>query len=473
MFDQTYSVQENTAASIEEVGSRLQKGTDAGIAGGNRLDCHEDRSCRRSSLLLPTFHGLHPRVSVRAVPGRASVRLAFRKSEKSSSVARDDSFTNIAHHATLSNNSKRLASAPPENILNNSQRRSRFDHSADGSHEHLSSSTEDRLKSDAVAHPALPATNTAKHRFFSLSRRFRFRTQSPESNPSTSSTAAASATVHFLDEDIDLETKEPTARKSDRHKPSKGILKTLRHRSPFRFRSKDAVIIEQEPSPPPTAAPKETKPKNALPASVTPTKLRGRLVELKKAPSKTTPSNGAARKLVNVTPIPDSNNASLVRRASGLKDLIHKFEATPPKPKRTAVDENSSSEMDQDEAGQLDLPVEDQSQQRTPSMPLSLSTKSKTIDIPDLLQNVDKDPANTLSKPILRHSNSSRQTASFDSSISMVSASESVTTTSSSTRKPTSTARPLMLSVVSDVNERLSPTHLFCHSFQSKEESPS
>lgn len=366
----------------------------------------------------------------------------------------------------MSNNSKRLASAPPENVLTNSQRRSRFDNSTNSSHEHLSSSAEERLKSDHVAQPALPSTNTAKHRFFSLSRRFRFRTQSPESNPGTSATPPA--TVHFLDEDIDLETKEPTTRKSDRHKPSKGILKTLRHRSPFRFRSKDAVIIEQEPSPPPppppppppSSAQKESKQKNPPPASTTPTKLRGRLVELKKAPSKSSPSNGTARKLVNVTPIPDINAASLARRASGLKDLIHKFEATPPKPKRTGADGNPLPATDQDESMQFDLPVEDQQQQRTASMPLSLSIKSKTIDIPDLLQNVDKDPTTTMSRPILRHSNSSRQTASFDSSISMVSASESVTTTSSSTRKPTSTARPLMLSVVSELNGRISLTNI-------------
>ncbi len=281
----------------------------------------------------------------------------------------------------------------------------------------------------------ISSTTSSKNRFFSLSRRFRFRTQSPE-KPSLTP-----ATVHFLDEDIDLETKEPTARKSD--KPSRGILKTLRHRSPFRFRSKDAVIIEQEPSPPPPLspppvqppAPKEAKQKSLPPTS---SKSRGRLVELKKTTPKTSSSNGTPKKIVNVTPIIDPINSSLVRRTSGLKDLIHKFEATPPKPKRASVDNMSSTETNQDEQINFHLANDDQ------------QAKSKTIDIPDLLQNVEKDSSmTTLSKPLLRHSNSNRQSASFDSSASMVSASESITTTNSSTRKPTSTARPLMLSVVS------------------------
>jgi hypothetical protein len=283
-------------------------------------------------------------------------------------------------------------------------------------------------------------TNNPKNRFFSLSRRFRFRTQSPEKTPSTS------ATVHFLDEDIDLETKEPTTKKSD--KPSKGILKTLRHRSPFRFRSKDAVIVEQEsssipstpPPPPPLVqppTPKETKQKVPPPSS---TKNRGRLVELKKpttTTTKTSASNGTPKKIVNVTPINDTTSSSLVRRTSGLKDLIHKFEATPPKPKRISIDNLSSSETNQDE--QIN---DDQQHQST-------KNKSKIIDIPDLLQNVEKDPSPKLKKPVLRHSNSNKQTASFESATSMVSANESITTTGSSTRKPTSTARPLMLSVVS------------------------
>ena len=359
---------------------------------------------------------------------------------------RDDSFTNIVSQASNGTNNQRLASAPPENVNQISQRRSRLDANINNSHEHLSSSSNEHPSStDPLSCSALSPTTNSKNRFFSLSRRFRFRTQSPETNP------PASATVHFLDEDTDLETKEPTAKRSD--KPSRGILKTLRHRSPFRFRSKDAVIIEQEPappSPPPAPAPasapsasksKEPKAKVPPPSS---TKHRGRLVELKKPTTKPSSSttNGTPRKLVNVTPINDTTGSTLVRRASGLKDLIHKFEATPTKPKRLSNDNASNStETTQDDQISSDLPADDQ--QRT-SM-----TKSNTIDIPDLLQNVQKDPSNTVTKLVLRHSNSSRQTASFDSSISMVSAAESITTTSSSTRKPTSTARPLMLSVVS------------------------
>jgi len=315
------------------------------------------------------------------------------------------------------------------------QRRSRFDATTNNSHEHLPSSSNENPSSDLLLNSVISPTNNSKNRFFSLSRRFRFRTQSPEKTPSTS------ATVHFLDEDIDLETKEPTTKKSD--KPSKGILKTLRHRSPFRFRSKDAVIIEQEP-PPPTPppplvqppTPKETKQKVPPPSS---TKTRGRLVELKKSTTtKTSSSNGTPKKIVNVTPITDTASSSLVRRSSGLKDLIHKFEATPPKPKRVSIDNLSSSETtNQDE--QMN---DDHQHQNT-------TNKSKIIDIPDLLQNVEKDPSPKLTKPVLRHSNSNKQTDSFESATSMLSASESITTTGSTTRKPTSTARPLMLSVVS------------------------
>ncbi len=316
-----------------------------------------------------------------------------------------------------------------------------MDATTNNSHEHISSSSSnENPSSDLLSNSVISPTTNSKNRFFSLSRRFRFRTQSPEKTPSTS------ATVHFLDEDIDLETKEPTTRKSE--KPSKGILKTLRHRSPFHFRSKDAVIIEQEPSPPSPPPPppvqstasKETKQKNPPPSS---TKNRGRLVELKKTTTttKTSSSNGTPKKIVNVTPIIDTTSSSLVRRTSGLKDLIHKFEATPPKPKRTTTDNLSSTETDQDE--QINSNHTDDDQQR------SSTNKSKTIDIPDLLQNVEKDPSSTSTKPKLRHSNLNKQTGSFESAASMVSASESITTTSSNTRKPTSTARPLMLSVVS------------------------
>jgi hypothetical protein len=316
-----------------------------------------------------------------------------------------------------------------------------LDATTNNSHEHISSSSSnENPSSDLLSNSVISPTTNSKNRFFSLSRRFRFRTQSPEKTPSTS------ATVHFLDEDIDLETKEPTTRKSE--KPSKGILKTLRHRSPFHFRSKDAVIIEQEPSPPSPPPPppvqstasKETKQKNPPPSS---TKNRGRLVELKKTTTttKTSSSNGTPKKIVNVTPIIDTTSSSLVRRTSGLKDLIHKFEATPPKPKRTTTDNLSSTETDQDE--QINSNHTDDDQQR------SSTNKSKTIDIPDLLQNVEKDPSSTSTKPKLRHSNLNKQTGSFESAASMVSASESITTTSSNTRKPTSTARPLMLSVVS------------------------
>ena len=354
-------------------------------------------------------------------------------------MARDDSFTNIVNQTSTLANNKRLASAPPENANQTAQRRSRFDANANNSHEHLPSAANESTSSDLLSTSIISPTTSSKNRFFSLSRRFRFRTQSPEKTP------ASSATVHFLDEDIDLETKEPTTKRAD--KPAKGILKTLRHRSPFRFRSKDAVIIEQElsPSPPPPApAPKDTKPK-VPPASSA--KQRGRLVELKKATStsKSSSSNGTSKKLVNVTPITDPTSSSLVRRTSGLKDLIHKFEATPTKPKRVTIDNLSSTDINQDESNAFDPSHDEQLQ-----VAMSHSTsKSKTIDIPDLLQNVEKDSLTTSTKPILRHSNSTRHTASFESAASMVSASESITTTNSSTRKPTSTARPLMLSVVS------------------------
>ena len=323
-------------------------------------------------------------------------------------------------------NNKRLASAPPENVNQISQRRSRFDANTNSSHEHIPSSNNEDPSSDPLSNSLISPTSSSKNRFFSLSRRFRFRTQSPEKP----------ATVHFLDEDIDLETKEPTARKSD--KPSKGILKSLRHRSPFRFRSKDAVIIEQEasPPPPPPAQPPASKEKKTKPLPLS-NKQRGRLVELKKTPTKPPPSNGTPKKIVNVTPIIDPANASLTRKATGLKDLIHKFDATPSKPKRVSLDNLSPPDINQEEAMTCSLPTDDQ--------PEDLTSKSKTIDIPDLLQNVEKDSTiATSSKPVLRHSNSARLTASFDSASSMVSASESFTT-----RRPTSTARPLMLAVVS------------------------
>jgi len=314
---------------------------------------------------------------------------------------------------------------------------------------------------------------SSKNRFFSLSRRFRFRVQSPDKGPAT-----PSATVHFLDEDIDLETKERTTRKSDQrgNRPSKGILKTLRHRSPFRFRSKDAVIPEQEPSPPspptpippppsvPSPTPKEKRQKLPPPAPTSAqTKHRGRLVELKKPTPKSSTSNGTPRKDANTTSNTESTGSTLIRRTSGLKDLIHKFEVTPsdrpPKPKRGAMDGNistvQSTESNQDEQVKKTTSYSDLStdnQQRTPA--LASTNKSKTIDIPDLLRNVEKDPITTntptsTTKAILRHSNSNRQTTSFDSTTSMVSASESILTTNSSTRRPTSTARPLMISLVS------------------------
>ena len=334
-----------------------------------------------------------------------------RKSEKSSSVARDESQPHLAQQTNPL--IKRLASAPPENHPPTGQRRSRLDTNPTEDNHHDIPPTAD--SSVVVPHPQ---STTAKHRFFSLSRRFRFRTQSPESTP----------TVHFLDEDIDLETKERTARKSEHSKPSRGILKSLRHRSPFHFRSKDAVIVEKEVSPIPPPPPPPPPAEKVKPvATSTPTKQRGRLVELKKVQSK---PNGTSKKAVNVTPIVEPSSA---RRGSGLKDLIHRFDTTPAKGKRSTQDE-----LNLDESLQSTASLNDDEQ------------RTKTIDIPDLLQNVDKDTSMHLSKPILRHSNSSRQTASFDSSISMVSASESILTTGSNTRKPTSTARPLMLSVVND-----------------------
>ncbi|CAF1362039.1 unnamed protein product [Adineta steineri] len=408
LFKKTYSAQENTAASLEEIAMKIDRVEDNLFSYRRFMDF------------------------IRA------------KSEKSASVVRDDSFTNIVNHTLNTTNNKRLASAPPENANQISQRRSRFDDNANTSHEHIpSSSSNEHTSVNSVISP----TTSSKNRFFSLSRRFRFRTQSPEKSPATS------ATVHFLDQDIDLETKEPTVRKSDR--PSKGILKTLRHRSPFRFRSKETVIIEQDsssppppspppppPPPPPQSKPPETKENKAkLPPPVA-SKQRGRLVELKKTTPKTSATNGTPKKLVNVTPIVDPSSSTLVRRASGLKDLIHRFEATPSKSKRATTDNPSSTETNQDDQSLTHDPSNDEQQQQQQTS----ANKSKTIDIPDLLQNVEKEPISTSTKPILRHSNSCKQTTSFDSIASMVSASDSITTTGSA-RKPTSTARPLMLSV--------------------------
>ena len=316
---------------------------------------------------------------------------------------------------------------------------------------------------------------SSKNRFFSLSRRFRFRAQSPDKG-----TVTPLATVHFLDEDIDLETKERTLRKSDPcgSRPSKGILKTLRHRSPFRFRSKDAAIPEQEPSAPPsvpasplsapsrssTTTTKEKSPKVLPPVPTsTQTKHRGRLVELRKTAPKSSSSNGTTGKSVNATSNTQSTGSTLVRKTSGLKDLIHKFEATPSdrssKFKRAAIGANlptvTSSELNQNEqskkrSSHLDLSMNDQQRVAT----LTSTNKSKATDIPDLLQNVAKDPTTTTkTKSTLKHSNSIRQTASFDSTASMVSANDSVLTTNSSTRRPTSTARPLMISLVSQSNK--------------------
>ncbi|CAF4437599.1 unnamed protein product, partial [Rotaria sp. Silwood2] len=394
LLQKTYSAQEKTATSLEEITVKIERVEDSLFSYRRFMDF------------------------IRA------------KSEKSASVVRDDSLTNIVNQSSSSVNNKRLASAPPENFNQRTQRRSRFDANTNNSQEHISSSSfNENISTDLLSNSIISPTSNSKNRFFSLSRRFRFRTQSPEKN---------STTVHFLDEDIDLETKEPTIKKSD--KPSKGILKSLRHRSPFRFRSKDAVIIEQEPSPPPPPPsppppPKETKQKLSVPSS---TKHRGRFIELKKTTTKTSSSNAASRKTVNVTPINDTSASSLIRRTSGLKDLIHKFEVVPPKPKRITIDNASLTEINQDEKINSDDSIDDQQR-----------TSTKTIDIPDLLQNVEKEPSTTLTKPILRHSNSNKQTASFDSAASMISATESVATTSSGTRKPTSTARPLMLSVVS------------------------
>ncbi|CAF0924432.1 unnamed protein product [Rotaria sp. Silwood1] len=470
MFNKTYSAQENTAASIEEIASKIDRVEDHLFSYRRFMDF------------------------IRA------------KSEKSASLARDDSFTNIVNSSNASTAYKRLASAPPENNLptssNTNPRRSRFDANTNSSHEHLpllTSSIDDTIISDVMSNSVTATTNgsgmgTSKNRFFSLSRRFRFRVQSPdkEAQTTTTTTTIQPASVHFLDEDIDLETKERTTRKSDQNRPSKGILKALRHRSPFRFRSKDAVIPEQESSPPspqpiqvpsspapsvslpPTGASKDNRPKIPPPAPTSAqTKQRGRLVELKKATPKSSSSNGTStRKPVNITPTTEQpTGTTLVRRTSGLKDLIHKFEATPsdrpPKPKRVTMDTNMSNvpsiEISQDEQinrgiSHLDVPIDDQ--QRTST--LSSINKSKTIDIPDLLRNVAKDPTTTTTttssssstttaaKAILRHSNSSRQTASFDSTVSMVSASDSILTTNSSTRRPTSTARPLMISLSKD-----------------------
>ncbi|CAF3266020.1 unnamed protein product [Rotaria socialis] len=453
MFTKTYSAQENTAASIEEIASKIDRVEDNLFSYRRFMDF------------------------IRA------------KSEKSASIVRDDSFSNISNSAIAPPSYTRLASAPPENVhtalSTTNQRRSRLDANTNSSHEHLPTSTDDAIIPELMSNSVTATTNgngmgSSKNRFFSLSRRFRFRAQSPDKE-SESEAAAQPATVHFLDEDIDLETKERTARKSDLHgnRPSKGILKALRHRSPFRFRSKDAIIPEQEPSPSPqspapsekvlvspvpsaTLPPKETRGK-VLPPAPTQPKQRGRLVELRKTTSKSSP-NTTSRKGVNSNPTPTSepttSGSTLVRRASGLKDLIHKFEATPSdrpaKPKRVTIESSTSnatsrdiSQDDQSKKGtsQLDVPNDDP--QRLPI------NKSKSIDMPDLLRNVSKDTTTTVTtttttKAILRHSNSNRQTASFDSTTSMVSASESILTTNSSTRRPTSTARPLMISLSKD-----------------------
>ncbi|CAF3784029.1 unnamed protein product [Adineta steineri] len=453
MFDKTYSAQENTAASIEEIASKIDRVEDHLFSYRRFMDF------------------------IRA------------KSEKSASIVRDDSFTNIANYSDTLAAKKRLASAPPENNLatssTTSNRRSRFDNNnTNNSHERLPSiisSPDDSVISDIMSNSVIAtasgsAMGTSKNRFFSLSRRFRFRVQSPEKGGATSPTSPTSATVHFLDEDIDLETKERTLRKSDQNgnRPSKGILKTLRHRSPFRFRSKDAVIPEQEPSPPPppppsdpiptttqtlpvslpsSNAPKDNKKKLPPPASTSTTvqpKHRGRLVELKKTTSKTSSSNGTSNKDPNAEP----TGSTLVRRTSGLKDLIHKFDVTSDKAsksKKPTSDMNITESKQDEQVRQTATNTDNSfdSYRRPPN--LSSTDKSKTIDIPDLLRNVEKDPTSSTAKAIFRHSNSSRQTTSFDSTTSMVSASESIlTTNSNSMRKPTSTARPLMISLSKD-----------------------
>jgi len=381
--------------------------------------------------------------------------LFFSKSEKSASIVRDDSFTNIVQSSEFYNANKRLASAPPENNSQQQQRRSRFDTNLNNSHEQLSTSGIEPQMTSSMIGPttttgASDEMSSSKNRFFSLSRRFRFRVQSPEKGM-----PAQSASVHFNDEDIDLETKQRTMRKSDKdgNRPSKGILKTLRHRSPFRFRSKDAVIPEQEPSPPPPVPPTpppppaqaEAKPKETSRSKIPPpppTKQRGRLVELKKTVPKPASTTNTTRK----TNAPaESTGSSLVRRTSGLKDLIHKFEITPSdrsnKSKRTSTESTNQDE-----------------QQKPPLPPPPIITTtdvssdpvSTPVDIPDLLRNVDKESAPLQPpRPTLKHSNSSRQTTSFDSTISMVSASESIAT-NSSYRRPTSTARPLMISLSKD-----------------------
>ncbi|UJR36172.1 hypothetical protein I4U23_028906 [Adineta vaga] len=484
MFDKTYSAQENTAASIEEIASKIDRVEDHLFSYRRFMDF------------------------IRA------------KSEKSASIVRDDSFTNIVNYSDALAAKKRLASAPPENNpvipTSTSQRRSRFDNNANNSHEHLPSvisSPDDSLISDIMSSSVTAANSgnamgTSKNRFFSLSRRFRFRVQSPDKGTASAATptataVAAAATVHFLDEDIDLETKERTTRKSDQsgNRPSKGILKTLRHRSPFRFRSKDAVIPEQEPSPPPPPPPqsaaqpgsmpssqmilttspsppatttttttsatntsKDTKKKLPPPAPTTTaqSKQRGRLVELKKPTSKSSAApNGTSRKETNPTTNTEPTGPSLVRRTSGLKDLIHKFDGSSDKTSKSkrntsettsvATDsvniQSKTDEQIKSNTNNVENPTDDQQQASSHSS----IDKSKIIDFPDLLRNVDKDPTMSATKAIFRHSNSSRQTMSFDSTTSMVSASDSIiTTNSSSIRKPTSTARPLMISLSKD-----------------------
>lgn len=337
--------------------------------------------------------------------------LTFRKSEKSGSSTRETSLPRMIPSGDSS--SKRLGSLPVERKPSNAkQRRSRFDAGSTLSQESFRSVDENatsNLMSTSLSDALETEIGSQKNRFFSLSRRFRFRTESPEKTASPAP-PPPSATVHFLDQDIDLETKEPTTKKSEQ-RPSKGILKSLRHRSPFRFRSKETSSVEQQ----------ENKSQSN----------RGRTVESKKSLFSSNNEN---------------SNSTLFRRNSGLKDLIHKFEPTSSndrtaKTKRVTIDDQPNK-MNSDE-------IETSFNDRNRTGTFNSNNRSKTVDIPDLLRNVEKETTTNVNKPILRHSNSSRQTTSFDSTNSMVSATDSIGTTSSLTRKPTSTARPLMLSVVS------------------------
>ncbi|CAF0888580.1 unnamed protein product, partial [Didymodactylos carnosus] len=466
LFSKAYQAQENVCNSLEEIASKIDK-------------VEEN---------LFSYRRFMDFIQIRA------------KSEKSSSVVRDDSFNDL-YRRQQDNNKQRLASAPPENNANSGVgRRSRFDRLDDQNQQQDSISSNEMTNSTIVnGSSATPS----KNRFFSLSRRFRFRIGSPDSSLSAKPPCSRGNNVHFLDEDIDMEDPQhPITKKDKESRPSKGILKTLRHRSPFRFRSKDAIITEQDLPSPIAETAHETSPEpKSLPSSkskatITVTKNK-RLVELKPPSTITAPNlkpvsktkisttNGTTNTKTRQKDETDeqrhSSNSSLLRRTSGLKDLIHKFEKSedgskPAKPKRVTIDINVK-ECDQQTTlvkkavsySDLQNGGNDEQQDERRRAP-PLTNKAKTIDIPDLLRNVEKEHTpklevttatsdNKLSaskKSVNRQQslNSSSRQTSVESASSQSNATEAGGITSER-RKCTSTARPLMLSVVSIPSKEL------------------